>query len=112
MARRKDDGRGRLGGRAKGTRNKLTSSIKEWIEKMLDEERENYLEHLNKLESKEYVKAYNTLLGYIIPRQQAISIDAQVEAEMKQLQKLMETAPEEVITKIAEKMLEFQNKDL
>ena len=85
MARRKDDGKGRLGGRAKGTRNKLTSSIKEWIEKMLDEERENYLEHLNKLESKEYVKAYNTLLGYIIPRQQAISIDAQVEAELKQV---------------------------
>ena len=112
MARNKNDGRGRLGGRAKGTPNKITSSLKEWIEKTLDRERENYLEHLNKLESKEYVKAYNTLLGYIIPKQQAISIDAQIEAEMKQLQRLLETAPDEVVTKIAEKMLEFQSKKI
>ena len=40
MARQKNDGRGRIGGRSKGTPNKVTSTIKDWISQIIDDNRE------------------------------------------------------------------------
>ena len=39
MARQKNDGKGRIGGRAKGTPNKVTASLREFIKKMIDDNR-------------------------------------------------------------------------
>ena len=40
MARQRNDGRGRLGGRAKGTPNKVTTSVKEWLSELVNANRE------------------------------------------------------------------------
>ncbi|MCM1297882.1 MAG: hypothetical protein NC311_20285, partial [Muribaculaceae bacterium] len=74
MARQKNDGRGRLGGRAKGTPNKATATLKEWVGLIIDQNREKFNTELNKLNSSDYVKAFLTLLGYSIPKQQAVNI--------------------------------------
>ena len=39
MARQKNDGRGRLGGRAVGTPNKVSGTLKEWLTSLIDKNR-------------------------------------------------------------------------
>ena len=36
MARQKNDGKGRMGGRQKGTPNKVTGTVKEWLADLID----------------------------------------------------------------------------
>ncbi len=69
MARTKNDGRGRLGGRAKGTPNKATKNIREWVAGVLDEGRDKFVEHLNGLDPQEYVRVFLRLLNYVAPKQ-------------------------------------------
>lgn len=107
MARQKNDGRGRLGGRAKGTPNKATASLKEWVNLIIDQNREKFDVEMNKLNSTEFVKAFLTLLGYSIPKQQAVNIQTQIEAEYTALKELLESCPEEFIERITEKLTEL-----
>ena len=37
MTRQKNDGRGRLGGRQKGTPNKVTATLREWVADLLEQ---------------------------------------------------------------------------
>ena len=83
MPRQKNDGRGRLGGRAKGTPNKVTTDLKTWIASILDDGRGRFVEDLGALQPIERVKIYVTLLNYIIPKQQAVEAnvtDQKIEA--------------------------------
>lgn len=82
MGRLKNDGKGRLGGRAKGTPNKATADLKTWIGDILEKGRDKFSESMDKLEPREYIKVYVGLLNYVVPKQQSVSVDA--EAEIKQ----------------------------
>ncbi len=73
MSRSRNDGRGRLGGREKGTPNKLTADMKTWIAEILNDGRGRFVDSLNDLESSEYIRVYTGLLNYVIPKKQAIS---------------------------------------
>ena len=110
MARQKNDGKGRLGGRAKGTPNKVTSDLKTWVASILDGGREKFLESLDGLEPSEYVRVFTGLLNYVLPKQQAVSVEAQVEAEYKMLERLIETSPDDFVDKIAEKIVALSTK--
>ena len=107
--RKKNDGKGRLGGRAKGTPNKVTTDLKTWVASILDDGRERFAESLEGLEPSEYIKTFTGLLNYVLPKQQAISVEAQIEAEYRELEKLLETAPKDFIDRIAEKIIELSN---
>lgn len=72
MARQKNDGRGRLGGRAKGTPNKTTSTLKGWITQVIEENKGQMLEDLAILEPRERLQILERLMGYVIPKQQAM----------------------------------------
>ncbi|MCM1163395.1 MAG: hypothetical protein NC339_04020 [Muribaculaceae bacterium] len=109
MARQKNDGRGRLGGRAKGTPNKATATLKEWVGLIIDQNREKFNTELNKLNSSDYVKAFLTLLGYSIPKQQAVNIQTQIEAEYNALKELLESCPDELIERLTEKLTALSN---
>ena len=78
MARQKNDGKGRLGGRAKGTPNKVTADLKTWVASILDNGRDKFVESLEQLEPAEYVRVFTGLLNYVLPKQQAVGIDAKV----------------------------------
>ena len=79
MARQKNDGKGRLGGRVKGTPNKTTLATKEFIQAILDENQEQLKEDLKNLAAKDRVNALLGLLPYIIPKQQATTATLAVE---------------------------------
>ena len=101
MPRQKNDGRGRLGGRAKGTPNKTTSTVKEWLTALVDSNRTQIEKDLKGMEPAERVKAIAQLLNFIVPKQQAVSIEATMQAEYQEMEKLLQNAPDAVIDKIA-----------
>ena len=79
MARPKNDGRGRLGGRAKGTPNKKTGEIRTFISELLTSNREEIKKAFEELEPKDEVAAFTQLVKYIVPSLQSVDIDAVVD---------------------------------
>lgn len=67
--RQKNDGRGRLGGRTAGTPNKITGTLKEWLNNLLDENREQIEKDLKLLSPKDRLIMLEKLLQYVIPKQ-------------------------------------------
>jgi hypothetical protein len=108
MARKKNDGKGRLGGRLAGTPNKVTADLKTWVASILDDGRERFVSDMENLEPAERVRVYTNLMNYVLPKQQAMSVEAQTEAEYKALMNFIETAPEYIIDKIAGKIIKLK----
>lgn len=68
MGRKKDDGKGRLGGRAKGTPNKISGTVKEWLQAVIDNNREQFEDDLQSLEPGERIRVISNLFQYIVPK--------------------------------------------
>lgn len=73
MAREKNDGRGRMGGRQKGTPNKTTSKVRDWLARLIDRNRKQMEEDLKALTPRERLQILERLMGYVVPKQQAVS---------------------------------------
>lgn len=108
MPRAKNDGRGRLGGRAKGTPNKTTSTVKEWLTELVDKNRKQIEKDLKGMDPAERVKVFAQLLNFIVPKQQAVSVEDSIQAEYNEMSKLLQTAPDEVIDRIADRIREIE----
>ena len=108
MARQKNDGKGRLGGRTAGTPNKVNGHIKDWISSLLDKNRKQIEADLAAMEPQERVKALFGLIGYVIPKQAAISVEEQTKIEAEALTQWLQNAPAEAIDGIAAKIMEMQ----
>lgn len=68
MGRKKNDGKGRLGGRAKGTPNKISGTVKEWLQAVIDNNREQFEDDLESLEPNERIKVISNLFQYVVPK--------------------------------------------
>ena len=79
MARQKNDGKGRIGGRQSGTPNKVTSSVKEWLSTLIDKNRKQIEKDIKQLESKERLQILEKLMQYVVPKQQAVSANVNFE---------------------------------
>lgn len=117
MARHKNDGKGRLGGRAAGTPNKTNAAVKEAVAKIVNdylapaqEGRFTLEQDLAAMQPEQRARLITNLAGYVIPKQQALSIEDQTRIEAEALTSWLETAPEEAINAIAAKVLEMQAK--
>ena len=62
-----------MGGRQKGTPNKSTATVREWVQALLDGHREQIEKDLKKLSPSQRVTTLLKLLDYILPKQQAVS---------------------------------------
>lgn len=109
--RKKNDGKGRMGGRKAGTPNKVTGTVKEWIASIIDGNRKQFEDDLEKLEPGERVRIISNLLQYVTPKMQSISPAEMLEAEYRKLEELLESAPDEAINEIVErvKRLEYES---
>ena len=93
--RTKGDGRGRLVGRKKGTPNKVTSSLREWVNALIDSNREQIESDLKELEPKDRLMVLERLLSYVLPKMQNVDTslnfdgltDEQLNKAVKQLVK-------------------------
>ena len=77
MARQPNDGRGRLGGRSKGTPNKSTAELREWVQKLVQSNMAQVKRDLKELEPKERLDVIERLMRYVLPRQQAITAEVE-----------------------------------
>ena len=95
MARQKNDGRGRLGGRAAGTPNKVSGTLKEWLTSLIDKNRAQIEKDLQDLEPKERLQMMEKLMQYVIPKQAAQQVkldfdnmtDEQLDSEIARITK-------------------------
>lgn len=108
MPRKKNDGRGRLGGRSKGTPNKSTSDLRKWLSEVLNENRNQFEKDLKILTPEDRIRTLSGLFNYIIPKQQSLSIEEQITSETESLTRFLREAPEEAIEAIAHRVLELQ----
>lgn len=70
MARQKNDGKGRMGGRQKGTPNKVTASVKDWLSELIDKNRGQIEADIKGLEPKDRLQVLEKLMQYVVPKQQ------------------------------------------
>lgn len=63
----------KTGGRKKGTPNKLTPTVKEWINGILSDNLEQMRDDLRMLEPKERLHMLFKLFEYVIPKQNAVT---------------------------------------
>lgn len=75
----KAKGSEKTGGRASGTPNKITSSMKELISKFIgDYQLNQFVDDFSALDSKERVDVFLKLLSFVVPKPQAVDINASV----------------------------------
>lgn len=108
MARQKNDGKGRIGGRAKGTPNKVNATLKEFIQNVIDNNRSQIITDMKELDPYQRLLFIERLIGYVLPKQAAVDVKSQLDAEYKALERLIDDAPDEFIDKITDKVLKLQ----
>ena len=96
VGRRK--GTEKTGGRKAGTPNKVSGTVKEWIASIIDGNRKQFEDDLEKLEPGERVRVISNLLQYVTPKMQSSSPAEMLEAEYKKLEELL------AINKIVERI--------
>lgn len=65
----------KTGGREAGTPNKITGTLKEFVANLIDDNREQIVNDLQKLRPKERLAVLERLMQYVLPKQQAVSAD-------------------------------------
>lgn len=73
-------------GRPKGSPNKVTSDLREWINDILQKNRRQVQQDLKKADSKTRLNFYEKLLQYVLPKQQAITGDIRADLNRKEVQ--------------------------
>ena len=93
----------KTGGRQVGTPNKATAETRAWINSVIEDNKERFVENLAKLEPERHVQLIEKLLAYTVPKPQ--NFDIQI--EYHQLEALLERTPEEYIERITAKLHEL-----
>ena len=101
-------GTSKTGGRAKGTPNKVNATLKEFIKNVIDNNREQIIADMQELEPYQRLLFIERLVGYVLPKQAAVDVQTQIDAEYKALERLIDDAPDEFIDRITEKILTIQ----
>jgi len=94
-------------GRPKGTPNKSTSDLREWVNGLIDDNRLKIAEDLKSLEPKDRLVIIERLLQYAIPKQQSISVEAQIAAEYEAIERLLSNMPEKAINELTERIIKL-----
>ena len=99
-----------MGGRAKGTPNKVSAELKDWLASILHNGRERFESDIESLDASERVRVYMSLLNYVLPKQQSMTAEAVAEAEIKELERLIDVMPDEAVDRIAAKIMDLQER--
>ena len=95
----------KAGGRTVGTPNKVTGDLRKWVESLINKNLSQMEDDLSKLEPKDRLMMFEKLLQYSIPKQQSISVEAQLQAEYDAISRMLDSMPEKAIDTITEKLI-------
>ena len=88
---------GNPNGRPKGSPNKTTQSVREWLTRLIDENREQIRKDLAALEPKERLQVLEKFMQYTVPKMQ--SVEARVDID-----RLSDSQIDQVIKELSEKL--------
>lgn len=91
-----------------GTPNKITNTLKQFISELIDGNREQMESDLKQLKPYQRLTMLERFIGYVLPRQQAVSQESLLEMEYRQIERLIDTLPDEAIDRITAKIVELQ----
>ena len=103
---------GNPNGRPKGTPNKTTSDMKLWVNGLVGKNQKQFERDLKKVDPEKRLAIIEKLLAFCIPKQQSISVEAQISAEYAELEQLLEKAPTEAVEAITARIMELRGKDI
>lgn len=92
-------------GRPKGAANKTTSEIRAAFQQLVSNNIDTLQSDLESMEPEKRVSYIIKLSEFILPRLQSLSFENQIELEYKQLEALLNSAPEQAIEAITAKIL-------
>ena len=81
-----EKGRTKTGGRTRGTKNKTTTDLKEWVFRLLNKNVKQIEQDLQCLDPRDRVVLFEKLLRYILPRQQSVTADVAMKLDEKELE--------------------------
>ena len=84
-------------GRPKGSPNKTTQSVREWLTRLIDDNREQIRKDLAALEPKERLQVLEKFMQYTVPKMQ--SVEARVDID-----RLSDSQIDQVINELSEKL--------
>ena len=102
-------GHSKAGGRKKGTPNKVTADLRTWVSALIDGNRETIETDLKLIDPKERLVILERLMAFVIPKMQSIDATVQIAEEYKQLEQLLQSAPDVAVEKIVDKVMELSN---
>ena len=88
---------GNPNGRPKGSPNKTTQSVREWLTRLIDDNREQIRKDLAALEPKERLQVLEKFMQYTVPKMQ--SVEARVDID-----RLCDSQIDQVINELSEKL--------
>ena len=88
---------GNPNGRPKGSPNKTTQSVREWLTRLIDDNREQIRKDLAALEPKERLQVLEKFMQYTVPKMQ--SVEARVDIDG-----LSDSQIDQVINELSEKL--------
>lgn len=94
-----------LSGRKVGSKNKATTDLKVWVRGLLETNTELFEKDLSKVKPIERLNIMQGLLKYSIPTLSSTTYEAQIKAEYDNLKELLDTASDEAIEKISNKII-------
>ena len=108
VGRRK--GTEKTGGRKKGTPNKISGTVKEWIASII-ENRNKFEEDLDLLEPGERVRVISSLLNYVAPKQAPSSPGEELKKEREMLYDLLMDLPDEFVYRVSDRLNKLEKND-
>lgn len=84
--------RGRQGGRAKGTPNKISRVTRELINELLSGEYERFKRELAELDAREFCKLYVDLIRYVTPTLKSVDVNETISHESTLAERLKRMA--------------------
>lgn len=102
---------GNPSGRPPGATNKATRKIHERLQGIIEANMDGIELDLQCMEPNERVKAITALMPFVLPKQQSINMENQIEIEYKALEVLLANASDEAISAVAMKMLELKTRE-
>ncbi len=98
---------GNPGGRPRGSKNRADQELKDWVRDFVDGQRNQFKRDMKALTPGQRVKIMEKLFAYVVPRKQSISMDEVIQAEYKEIERLMNLVPDEALERFEEKIVKF-----
>ena len=98
---------GNPAGKPKGTLNKTTTDLRAWVNVLVNKNMTQMEKDLKGLEPKERLQILERFMQYCIPRQQSISVEAQIQAEYQAIESLIEKLPDEAVEAVTQRLIKL-----